>query len=92
MRRAFFLVSMLGVLAADSSPGPGVFRDVTKSSGVSMRVQGDLMRLKLIPTMIGGCAVGDYDGDGRPDLYVTNSIPRWGKPNTESCGRLYHNL
>ena len=50
------------------------------------------MRLKLIPTMIGGCAVGDYDGDGRPDLYVTNSIPRWGKPNTDSCGRLYRNL
>jgi hypothetical protein len=50
------------------------------------------MRLKLIPTMIGGCAIGDFDGDGRPDLYVTNSIPRWGKPNTDGCGRLYRNL
>lgn len=85
---------LLALLAAAmaGATAPGVFRDVTKQSGVSMRVQGDLMRLKLIPTMIGGCAVGDYDGDGRPDLYVTNSIPRWGKPNTESCGRLYHNV
>ena len=42
--------------------------------------------------MIGGCAFGDYDGDGRPDLYVTNSIPHWGKPNRKDCGRLYRNL
>ena len=56
-----------------------------------MRVGSDLRRLKLIATMIGGCAVSDYDGDGRPDLYVTNSIPRWGKPNTGHCGRLFRN-
>jgi hypothetical protein len=85
------LAAALGVGAAEHTPS-GVFRDVTKQSGVSMRVQGDLMRLKLIPTMIGGCAVGDFDGDGRPDLYVTNSIPRWGNPNTENCGRLYRNV
>jgi len=71
---------------------PGVFRDATKSSGVRMRVRSDLMRLKLISTMHGGCAIADYDGDGRPDLYVTNSIPRWGKPNRENCGRLFRNL
>ena len=70
---------------------PGVFRDATKESGVRMRVRSDLGSLKLIATMIGGCAVGDYDGDGRPDLYVTNSIPRWGKPNRNGCGRLFRN-
>ena len=84
------LVLLLVVAAA--APGPGVFRDVTKASGVSMRVRTDLPRLKLISTMIGGCALGDYDGDGRLDLYVANSIPRWGKPNTDNCGRLYRNL
>jgi hypothetical protein len=92
VRRLLILLGSLALVAASAEKTPGVFRDVTKSSGVSMRVQGDLMRLKLIPTMIGGCAVGDYDGDGRPDLYVTDSIPRWGKPNTESCGRLYRNI
>ena len=70
----------------------GVFRDITKSSGIRFRIGSDLQRLKLIPTMIGGCAFGDYDGDGRPDLYVTNSIPHWGKTNEKSCGRLYRNV
>jgi hypothetical protein len=45
----------------------------------------------MIPTVAGGCAFGDSDGDGRPDLYVTNSVPRWGRPNASSCGRLYRN-
>jgi hypothetical protein len=78
-------------LAAVSPPPEGVFRDATKSSGIRFRIGADLRRLKLIPTMIGGCAFGDYDGDGRPDLYVTSSIPVWGKPNTKACGRLYRN-
>lgn len=59
-----------------------------------MRVRSDLPRLKLIATMIGGCAIGDYDSDGKPDLYVTNSVPRWGKPGEPSaadCGRLFRN-
>ena len=90
MRRLAFaaLLAAAGALAA--SPG-GVFRDVTKSSGIAMRVRSDLLRLKLIATMGGGCAAGDYDGDGRVDLFVTNSTPRWGKPNTTDCGRLFHN-
>ncbi len=94
MRRALLI---LGVAAAGAGaaagpvPGP-IFRDVTKSSGIRMRVRSDLKRLKLISTMIGGCAIGDYDGDGWPDLYVTNSIPRWGRPNTDGCGKLFRNL
>jgi hypothetical protein len=69
----------------------GVFRDVTDSSGIRFRFRSDLRRLKLIATVAGGCAFGDADGDGRPDLYVTGSIPRWGRANTKSCGRLYRN-
>jgi hypothetical protein len=80
------------ILAASPARKVGVFEDVTRSSGVKMEVRSDLPRLKLIATMIGGCAVGDFDGDGQPDLYVANSIPRWGKPNTSDCGRLYRNV
>ncbi|MGE5276624.1 MAG: CRTAC1 family protein [Acidobacteriota bacterium] len=97
MRRAVpFLMAALFLACAsaatDTSRDPGVFRDATKSSGIDFRIASDMRHLKLIPTMIGGCAFGDYDGDGLPDLYVTNSLPRWGSPNTERCGRLYRNL
>ena len=71
--------------------GSGVFRDVTRSSGIRFRFRSDLRHLKMITTVNGGCAFGDADGDGLPDLYVTNSIPSWGKPNEKSCGRLYRN-
>jgi hypothetical protein len=56
-----------------------------------MRVESDMRHLKMIGTMFGGCAFGDYDGDGLPDLYVTNSVRSWGKKNQKNCGRLYHN-
>lgn len=40
--------------------GDGTFSDVTAKSGLDIEMQGM------------GAAVGDYDGDGRPDLYVTS--------------------
>ena len=43
--------------------GDGTFRDVTESSGVGHTGFGV------------GCAVGDYDLDGDPDLYITNFGP-----------------
>ena len=92
MRRPALALLLAAVFLGAGPQKPGVFRDVTKSSGISMHVRSDLPRLKLIATMIGGCALGDYDGDGRLDLYVANSIPHWGKPNTDGCGRLYRNL
>ena len=96
MRRALLIFGVAAVLvsALAAATPAGVFRDATKDSGVRMRVRSDLRRLKLIATMIGGCAIGDYDADGRPDLYVTNSMPRWGKPGAPKaadCGRLFRN-
>jgi enediyne biosynthesis protein E4 len=41
----------------------GTFEDVTERSGIQHRAYG-----------MGACA-GDYDGDGRPDLYITNDGP-----------------
>lgn len=72
-------------------PSAGVFRDVTASSGIGFRFRTDIRRLKMITTVTGGCAFGDADGDGLADLWVTNSVPRWGKPNEKNCGRLYRN-
>jgi hypothetical protein len=80
------------VVGPTPSATPPVFRDVTATSGIRFRFRSDLRHLKMIATMNGGCAFGDADGDGRPDLYVTNSVPRWGTPNTTSCGRLYRNV
>src|SRR5262249_51058561 len=89
-------VAVALLLACRTSAGrpesPGLFRDITRASGIDFHISSDMQRLKMIPTMIGGCAFGDYDGDGLPDLYVTNSVAHWGKPNEKSCGRLYHNL
>ncbi len=96
MKTGAVLAVLFIVVACATAGGPrsgpaGVFRDITKASGIRFRIGSDMRRLKLIPTMIGGCAFGDYDGDGLPDLYVTNSIPHWGKKNEKSCGRLYRN-
>jgi hypothetical protein len=43
--------------------GHGTFEDVTDRSGIQHREYG-----------MGACS-GDYDGDGRPDLYITNYGP-----------------
>jgi hypothetical protein len=43
--------------------GNGTFEDVTDRSGIQHRQYG-----------MGACA-GDYDGDGHPDLYITNYGP-----------------
>jgi hypothetical protein len=51
--------------------GGGRFTDVTRGSGLDVSFYGM------------GCAVGDYDNDGRPDLYVTAAL---------GPSRLFHNL
>ena len=49
--------------AASTSSGQAQFEDVTERSGIQHRAYG-----------MGACA-GDVDGDGRPDLYITNFGP-----------------
>jgi enediyne biosynthesis protein E4 len=47
--------------------GKGIFTDVTSAAGLSKYVGNGL-----------GVAVGDYDGDGKPDVFVANdSVPNF---------------
>lgn len=74
-----------------------LFRDVTAVSGVRFRFHGDFLDAKLIPTMGGGVAAADYDGDGWIDLFFVNQIPhsrhgrRRGALDLATCGRLFRN-
>jgi len=52
--------------------GDGTFTDITREAGMSNPVEGKGL----------GVAVGDYDNDGWPDIYVTNDTTR---------NFLYHN-
>ncbi len=74
-----------------------LFRDATRDSGIRFHFHGDFFDAKLIPTMGGGVAAADYDGDGWTDLFFVTQIEhaRNGR-NTrtqrlEDCARLYRN-
>lgn len=75
-----------------------LFTDVTATSGVKFRFHGDFMDGKLIPTMGGGVAVADMDGDGNPDLFFVQQVrsaSRYRKRGRtqpiEECAKLYRN-
>ncbi|HJL17058.1 MAG TPA: CRTAC1 family protein [Sandaracinaceae bacterium LLY-WYZ-13_1] len=63
---------------ASSGPPPVVFEDVTREAGLAfVHRKPDACLFDpdgtcQIDHMTGGAAVGDVDGDGWPDLYVTN--------------------
>ena len=71
-----------------------LFRDVTKESGVRFPLHGDFFDAKLIPTMGGGVAAADYDGDGWMDLFFVTQIAhaKNGRntraPSLDDCSKL----
>ncbi|MBX3442915.1 MAG: CRTAC1 family protein [Planctomyces sp.] len=72
------------------------FTDVTEQAGLDFVHENGAAGEKLLPeTMGGGCAVLDYNGDGRPDILLVNSR-RWdwdGRPAPASPPtlKLYRN-
>src|ERR1043165_8451999 len=53
---------------------PVVFEDVTEQSGLGRfrHHSGSAAKDYIIDTPSGGCAIFDYDSDGRPDIYLLN--------------------
>jgi hypothetical protein len=79
-------------------PAPGstatrLFTDVTEEAGIRFTHFNDASPRKYLPeTMGAGVAFFDYDGDGRPDLYLVNGCPLTGDRGRARSGSLYRNL
>ena len=85
-------VSLLAGNVPARAGGPGIrFDDVTKASGLKFKYKTDLQHGRLVATMGGGIAMGDYDGDGHLDLFLVGSVAKWTKPESGPCGALFHN-
>jgi len=78
VRRSWLVLLVLFACSACSEPsepddgGEGVhFTDATAASGISHAQAANGGGCGFAPCYTGGAAVGDYDGDGAPDLFVT---------------------
>ena len=67
------------------------FTDVTKRSGITFAYDTDLRHGRNLATMGAGVAMGDFDGDGFPDLFFVGSAANGKKPDAGPCGALYRN-
>ena len=78
-------------------PGPPLFEDVTARSGVKITYRNgeEAGHLSIFESVGGGVGVLDYNGDGRPDLFVTGGGRFVGPGKKEIAGlpcKLYRNL
>jgi len=70
-----------------------VLTDITSSSGLAFKHFNDASVNRYLPeTMGAGVALFDYDGDGRPDLYLVNGAPLTGSRDEARPGMLARNL
>ena len=91
LRPAAAGLALAFTLSLSSSPPAISFRDVTKRSGLKLKYDADMRRGKMISTMGGGVAMGDFDGDGHLDLFFAGTATNGNKPMAGSCGVLFRN-
>lgn len=69
---------------------PVAFTDVTAEAGLQFEHHNGRSGQKLLPETLGsGCAFFDFDNDGRPDIFLVNSMPWSGGGSVTS--KLYRN-
>src|SRR5881628_3620222 len=85
-------------LISTQSPSPERatprFRDVAREAGLRFVHQvGSSSRKFYVDSVPGGLAVLDYNGDGRPDVFFTDSaeMPSLEKPTRAYANRLFRN-
>jgi hypothetical protein len=89
------IVGLLTVgAAAPGIPSAIRFENVINTSGIGFVLDNSESPAKHQPeTMIGGVAIIDYNGDGRPDIYFVNGarLPRMDKSDPRYSNQLYRN-
>jgi hypothetical protein len=69
-----------------------VFTDVTRAAGITFVHHSGAYGRKYLPeTMGSGLVFFDYDGDGRPDLFLVNATDWPGRPHRPTPPALYRN-
>ncbi len=90
---AIFLLPVFS-LAFTSQPTVVRFTDATKESGIGFVNSSSAEKKYIVESMNGGVALFDFDGDGRLDIYLTNSNTvenqLAGRPRPQAA--LYRNL
>ena len=78
---------------APEKAGP-TFRNITEESGLASfhHSDGGSGRKFFVEQMGSGCAIFDFDGDGKQDIYITSGAALPGFKGTAPGNRLFHNL
>jgi hypothetical protein len=92
LRTPCALVALL--LAGTPAPAPELlFRDVRAESGITFEHHAAPEKKYIVESMSGGVALFDYDGDGRLDVYLVDSLTVDTASNPKAArSALYRNL